>query len=50
MLTANTMKKIYLTAITLLFIAACGNKGPLYLPDTGEKAETTEEKKAATTK
>jgi len=37
------MKKLSLTLIALLFIAACGNKGPLYLPDTG-KAETTKEK------
>jgi len=37
------MKKLSITIIALLFIAACGNKGPLVLPEAGN-TETTKEK------
>ena len=39
------MKTFSLIVITTLFIAACGNKGQLYLPDA-EKEKMTQEKKS----
>jgi len=46
------MKKITLTILAVLFIAACGNKGPLYLPESektekAQKTETAEKKKTS---
>jgi len=39
------MKKLSITIIALLFVAACGNKGPLVLPEAGNTETTQVEKK-----
>jgi predicted small lipoprotein YifL len=42
------MKKHYLIALTCLLLTACGQKGPLYLPDestaTSQSAEQTQDR------
>ena len=47
MMTMKRIRQLSLTAMAVMFLAACGQKGPLFLPDNEpekEKQEDTSDK------
>ena len=42
----NKFKSPLLLCMLVLFVAACGQRGPLYLPESGQTRPPAEEKQA----
>jgi predicted small lipoprotein YifL len=39
------MRRLFILAVLVLFVSACGQKGPLYLPKDSDKPKKTEPRK-----